>query len=249
MNKILTIILFVIFINSFSPIYSQSSLSFDFLNRTLGQNQTERDKSIQRLSSAVLLWTDDPATHAIFEKVKSHIDYLSVTVRSQQDLISYYNTKDGYLEQLSVSLQRIRELILKKSNGIYSPEDKEMVDSEIFFHYHGILKVISWAQFNTKPLFGSWMDDDQLVNRFKEVDFYTIEGLDRILGTVLSERAKQGAIVNTLNYRSKGFSNEQGNSHSFLSNGDTSFDSEISNLKRSEILFFSNLFLLKLQLQ
>ena len=85
MKIILRIIIFFIFINSLSPLYSQSSTSFDFLNRTLGQNQNERDKSIQRLSSATLLWTDDPASHAIFEKVKSHIDYLAVTMRSQQD--------------------------------------------------------------------------------------------------------------------------------------------------------------------
>jgi flagellin-like hook-associated protein FlgL len=247
MKKILLIL--VIFNLFIQVIYSQTNSSFSFLNRILGQNQAESDKSIQRLSSASLLWTDDPATHAIFEKVKSHIDYLSVNLRSQQDLISYYNTKDGYLEQLSDSLQRIRELILKKSNGIYGPDDRDMVDSEIFYHYQGILKVISWAQFNTKPLFGSWMDDNQMVNRFKEADFYTIEGLDRILGSVLSERAKQGAIVNTINYRSNGLSNEKLNSYSFLSHGDTSFDSEISNLKRSEIMFFSNLFLLKLQVQ
>ena len=147
------------------------------------------------------------------------------------------------------SLQRIRELILMKLNGIYSSDDRQIMDSEINNHYEGILKAISWAQFNTKPLFISWMDDKQIQNRFKEAEFYTIEGLDRILRSVLTERSRQSTLLNTLAFRAKGQRAEQGDSYKFLSMGDTDFALELSNLKKSEIIFFSNLFLLKLQVQ
>ncbi|MDA3940137.1 MAG: flagellin [Spirochaetia bacterium] len=247
--KNLLIIIITLFVLLSPDVYSQNTSSMDFLNRILGQNDLQRDKSFQRLSSGTLLWTDDPASQAIYEKVKSHIEYLSVNMRSQQDLVSYYQTREGYLELFVSSLQRIRELILMKSNGIYGPDDKEILDSEINHYYDGILKTISWAQFNTKPLFLSWMDDELVVDRFKEDDFYTLEGLDRILGTVLSERAKLGAILNTLAFRSNGLAKERENSQAFRSMGDTDFALELSNLKRSEIMFFSNLFLLKTQVQ
>lgn len=243
------IVVLVLFCISVPLVYSQNKTSFDFLNRTLEQTGIITDKSFKRLSSGTLLWTDDPASLAIYEKVKSHIDFLSVNIRNDQDIVSYYQTKDGYLEQFISSLQRIRELILIKSNGIYSSDDIEIIQSEIYNYYHGIIKTISWAQFNTKPLFSSWTDDDEILNRFKEAEFYTIGGLDRILKSVLSERARQGALINTLSYRSNGFSNESGNYNTFLSQGDINFDNEISNLKKSEIMFFSNLFLLQLQKQ
>jgi len=230
-------------------VYSQNRTSFNFLNRTLRQNGAITDKSYKRLSSGTLLWTDDPASLAIYEKVKSHIDFLSVNIRNDQDIGSYYQTKDGYLEQMISSLQRIRELIILKSNGIYNSDDIEIIQSEIYNYYQGIIKAISWAQFNAKPLFSSWTDDDQILNRFKEAEFYTISGLDRILKSVLSERARQGALINTLSYRSNGLSNESINYNSFLSQGDINFNNEILNLKKSEIMFLSNFFLLQLHTQ
>ena len=97
-------------------VYLQNKTSFDFLNRTLGQNGAITDKSYKCLSSGTILWTDDPVSSAIYDQVKSHIDFLSVNIRNDQDIVSYYQTKDGYLEQLTGSLQRIRELILLKSS-------------------------------------------------------------------------------------------------------------------------------------
>jgi flagellin len=167
--KNLLIIIITLFVLLSPDVYSQNTSSMDFLNRILGQNDLQRDKSFQRLSSGTLLWTDDPASQAIYEKVKSHIEYLSVNMRSQQDLVSYYQTREGYLELFVSSLQRIRELILMKSNGIYGPDDKEILDSEINHYYDGILKTISWAQFNTKPLFLSWMDDELVIDLKKMI--------------------------------------------------------------------------------
>ena len=249
MRQVLMIIIFSLFSLNVPGVYSQNHTDMNFLNRILGQNEMQSDKSMQRLPAGTLLWTDDPASSAIYEKVKSHIEYLSVNMRSQQDIVSYYQSRDGYLEVMVSSLQRIRELILMKSNGIYNSDDRQIMDSEINNHYEGILKAISWAQFNTKPLFISWMDDKQIQNRFKEAEFYTIEGLDRILRSVLTERSRQSTLLNTLAFRAKGQRAEQGDSYKFLSMGDTDFALELSNLKKSEIIFFSNLFLLKLQVQ
>ena len=202
---------------------------------------------MDRLSSGKLLWTDSPSSRAIYEKLESHINFLSMNVRNNEDMVSYYNSREGYLNTIGSTLQRIRELILQRSNSFYGPDDRDIIDSEIFIHYSGILKEISWAQFNTIPIFSSWMENEDLKNIFKEVHFYTLEGIDRILTAVISERARIGAITNTLKHKGKGMAIEAENTQSFQSQGDTDFALELSNMKRNEIMFFSNIFLLKHQ--
>ena len=202
---------------------------------------------MDRLSSGTLLWTDSPSSKAIYEQLEGHVNFLSMNMRNNNDVISYYNSREGYLANIGATLQRIRTLILKRSNSFYSSDDREIIDSEIYIHYSGIFNELSWAQFNTISMFSSWMENEDLKNRFKEANFYTLEGIDRILQSVLSERSRMGAIINTLNHKEKGLAIEKENTISFLSNGDTDFASEISNMKRNEILFFSNLFLLKIQ--
>lgn len=193
------------------------------------------------------MWTDSPSSRAIYERLESHVNFLSVNMRNNYDLISYYNSREGYLENIGSTLQRIRELILKRSNSFYSSDDREIIDSEIYIHYIGIINELSWAQFNTISMFSSWVENDELTNRFKESNFYSLEGIDRILQSVLSERTKIGAIINTVNHKNKGLAIERENTISFQSHGDTDFANELSNMKRNEILFFANLFLLKLQ--
>jgi flagellin-like hook-associated protein FlgL len=94
-------------------------------------------------------------------------------------------------------------------------------------------------------MFGSWMENEDLKSRFKEANFYTVKGVDRILQSVISERSLMGSIINTLEYKNRGLAVENENTQSFMSQGDTDFAVELSNLKNREILFFSNLFLLK----
>jgi len=168
-------------------------------------------------------------------------------MRSNEDLISYYNTREGYLEGIGDTLNRIRDLILKRSNSFYGPDDREIIDSEILIHYEGILGELSWAQFNTISMFGPWMESDDIKNRFKDGNFYTLEGIDRILQAVRAERSRIGAVTNTLKHKAAGMAIENENTMAFQSNGDTDFALELSKMKINEILFFSNLFLLRYQ--
>ncbi len=241
MKHIYIIICPILFVLNISSIYSQSNPSLNFLNQTI----TQSDKSMNRISSGTLLWTDSPSSSAIYEELESHIKFLSVNIRNNADLISYYRSREGYMDSITTTLQQIRDLIFKRSSSFNGPDEREIIDSEIFIHYSGILNEISWAQFNTISMFGSWMENKDLKNRFKEGNFYTLKGIDRILKAVISERSRMGAISNTLKHREDGLAIEQENSISFQSNSDTDFALELSNMQRNEILFFSNIFLLK----
>lgn len=224
-----------------SRLFSQNSASFNYLNQTIAQNDT----SMNRLSSGKLLWTDSPSTRAIYEKLESHINFLSMNMRNNEDMVSYYSSREGYLDSIGETLQRIRDLIMKRSDSFLGPDDREIIDSEIFIHYEGILRELSWAQFNTVPMFARWMESEDLKDRFREGNFYTLQGIDRIMQSVLTERSRIGAIVNTLEHKDWGMAIEHENTMAFQSIGDADFAVELSNMLRNEILFFSNLFLLR----
>ncbi len=74
MKNILTVIIFVLFCIYVPLVYSQNKTSFDFLNRTLGQNGIITDNSFKRLSSGTLLWKDD---NEISNLKKSEIMFFS----------------------------------------------------------------------------------------------------------------------------------------------------------------------------
>ncbi len=138
-------------------------------------------------------------------------------------------------------------MIMMKSNPVYSDEDRALLDSEIYLQYEGIMKTLSWAQFNTKPIFESWMDDEDIHERLKEERFYSLEGVDRILSAVIRERAGHGALENSLELQIQGMGTEKDNALYSLGQGDADFSQELSKLMAGEIRFFSDFFLLDMK--
>ena len=74
---------------------------------------------------------DDAAGLAIASKLKRNGNGLDVASNNISDGIGVANIQDGALGTIQDSLQRIRELSLKASNGIYGSDDKEMFQEEI----------------------------------------------------------------------------------------------------------------------
>lgn len=81
-------------------------------------------KRIQRAS-------DDAAGFVIAQKLLKESNGLNVGARNIQDGIGVANIQDGALGTMQDSLQRIRELSIQASNGIYTDSDKQAIQSEI----------------------------------------------------------------------------------------------------------------------
>lgn len=73
--------------------------------------------------------------------------------KNTQDGISFIQTADGYIEETMSILQRIRELSIKASNGIYSNTDRLYMQTEVSGLIDEIDKIASQAQFNTLKIF------------------------------------------------------------------------------------------------
>lgn len=83
-------------------------------------------KSMEKLSSGERINKagDDAAGLAISEKMRAQIRGLNQASKNITDGVSFIQTTEGYLNETTDILQRIRELAVQGSNGIYSDEDR-----------------------------------------------------------------------------------------------------------------------------
>ena len=89
--------------------------------RQLNRSQTSMMTAVERLSSGLRVnrAKDDAAGLAIAEKFTSQIRGLTQAVRNANDGISFVQTAEGALEEVSNALQRMRELAIQSANGTY----------------------------------------------------------------------------------------------------------------------------------
>lgn len=119
-------------------------------NRVLKFNVWEVDKSMEKLSSGLRINRagDDPSGLAVSEKMRTQIQGLRQAERNTEDGMSFIQTTEGYLQQMSDIIQRIRILAVQSANGIYSPSDRQLIQIEVSQLVDEIDRIASQAEFN-----------------------------------------------------------------------------------------------------
>jgi len=127
--------------HNISSIFSQRSLRLDNL---------AADKNIEKLSSGMRINRagDDASGLAVSEKMRAQINGIRRAEKNVQDAISFIQTTEGYLEETTQILQRIRELSVQAANGIYSVEDRMQIQVEVSQMVAEVDRIASHAQFN-----------------------------------------------------------------------------------------------------
>lgn len=126
------------------------NISAIFANRVLKFNNWHINKDIEKLSSGLRINRagDDASGLAVSEKMRSQIRGMRRAARNAEDGISFIQTTEGYLQEIQDILQRIRELAVQSSNGIYTDEDRMQMQVEISQLVDEVDRVASHAQFN-----------------------------------------------------------------------------------------------------
>jgi flagellin len=62
--------------------------------------------------------------------------------------MSFVQTAEGYLNQSAQIIQRIRVLSIQAANGIYSPEDRQLIQVEVSALIDEVDRIASQAEFN-----------------------------------------------------------------------------------------------------
>ena len=126
------------------------NMSAMFAQRTNGTNNLNAQKNMEKLSSGQRINRagDDASGLAVSEKMRSQIRGLNQAAQNTQNGISFIQTTEGYLQETTDIVQRIRELAVQASNGIYADEDRMQIQVEVSQLVAEVERIASQAQFN-----------------------------------------------------------------------------------------------------
>ena len=126
------------------------NMSSMYANRTLGINNDQVQGNIEKLSSGQRINRagDDASGLAVSEKMRMQIRGLNQAQKNIQNGVSFIQATEGYLQETTDILGRIRELSIQSANGIYSDEDRMQIQVEVSQLIDEVDRIASSAQFN-----------------------------------------------------------------------------------------------------
>ena len=220
------------------------------------QQAMERLSTGKRINSA----KDDAAGLAIANSMTSQIRGMNQAIRNANDGISFAQTADGALNEVTNMLQRIRELAVQSASGTYSDDDRANLQAEVTELGAQIDTIISDTTFNGVTVFGSsdvtidiqtgYGSADQTTLTVTGLDVSAASGadisagdasvlddVDDALAAVATTRASLGAGQSRLESVVNNLSNNVANLSDARSRiEDADFSAETTNLARAQIL-------------
>ncbi len=123
-------------------------------HRVLKFQHEEVSKNMEKLSSGMRINRagDDASGLAVSEKMRSQINGLRQAERNAQDGMSMIQTAEGYIGSLNDVLQRIRVLSVQAANGVYTANDRQMIQVEVSQLVDEVDRIASQAEFNKQAL-------------------------------------------------------------------------------------------------
>jgi len=121
-----------------------------YAQRQTGVVESSLQQSIEKLSSGQRINRagDDASGLAVSEKMRSQIRGLNQAGQNIQNGVSFIQATEGYLTETTDIIQRLRELSIQASNGIYSAEDRMQIQVEVSQLVDEVNRIASHAQFN-----------------------------------------------------------------------------------------------------
>jgi flagellin len=122
--------------------------------RNLSKSQASLANSMQRLSSGLRINSakDDAAGLAISDRMSAQIRGMNQAVRNANDGISFSQTAEGALGEMTNILQRMRELSVQSANGTNSTEDRTALNAEFTELKDEIERISTDTKFNGQVL-------------------------------------------------------------------------------------------------
>lgn len=184
------------------------NMSAFFASRIEGINSKNLQESMAKLSSGERINKagDDSAGLAISEKMRSQIRGLNQSSRNVSDAVSFVQTTEGYLQETTDILQRIRELAVQSANGIYSDEDRMQISVELSQLVAEVDRIAESAEFNgQKLLTGRFSKESEYVMQF-QVGANSDQNIRAYIGTMtasaLGLKGAQGDESNIISVNS-----------------------------------------------
>ncbi|MHC5064467.1 MAG: flagellin N-terminal helical domain-containing protein [Planctomycetota bacterium] len=123
--------------------------------RNLSQVNGRLEGNFRRLATGLRISTaaDDAAGLAISERMKAQIRSASQNKRNANDGISFVQTAEGALNEVSNILVRLRELAIQSANGTFGAADQDTLQQEFASLVSEIDRIGDSTEFNGVNLF------------------------------------------------------------------------------------------------
>ena len=166
--------------------------------------------------------SDDAAGLSIANIMKKQSNGLDVGASNVRDGIGVANIKDGALGTMQESLQRIRELSVKASNGINGASEKSMIQDEIDQLLQDIERTAVGTRYNEMKLMDGSMADMHIASnpdgtgmriqmenvtlKALGIEGYNVTGsfdigdIDAAMDKISAARSNVGARTNAMEY-------------------------------------------------
>lgn len=186
------------------------NMSSMYANRTLGVNSGNVQGNIEKLSSGQRINKagDDASGLAVSEKMRMQIRGLNQAQKNIQNGISFIQATEGYLQETTDILGRIRELSIQSANGIYSDEDRMQIQVEVSQLIDEVDRIASSAQFNGMNMLTGAFASDSVSGRIMQFH----------VGANVDQNAR--VYIGTMTAQSLGLVGLQGDSTAKLSISD-----------------------------
>ncbi len=101
--------------------------------RSLTLSQEAQQTAMERLSSGVRInrAKDDAAGMSVADNMTMQIRGLNAAIRNSNDAISYVQTAEGALQEITEMGQRIRELAVQADSGTLNSSQQDAIDLEV----------------------------------------------------------------------------------------------------------------------
>ncbi|MCQ2578173.1 MAG: flagellin [Treponema sp.] len=175
--------------------HNMSSL---YADRVLNISNDSIMKNMEKLSSGEKINRagDDASGLAVSEKMRSQIRGLNQASKNIMNGVSFIQTTEGYLQETTDILQRVRELAVQSANGIYSDEDRMQIQVEVSQLVAEVDRIASTAQFNgMNMLTGRFAENADSVMQFQigaNMDQNTRVFIGTMTATALGLKGAQG---------------------------------------------------------
>lgn len=248
-------------------LYVNTNISSLNAQRQLINSSGALDTSFQRLSSGFRINSaaDDAAGLQITNRMTSQIMGLNQAVSNAQDGISVSQVAEGALQEVTNSLQRIRQLAIQSQNGINTSQDRMALQKEVSALKTEINRIAETTQFagqnllngdyNERFLVGANAGQNISINLSKQgftlaqmnIEDLTVAtnggasaslgALDMAISAIGAARADLGAIQNRFQSTIRNLSNISENVSAARSRiMDTDFAKETAELTRNQII-------------
>lgn len=190
------------------------NLSAMFASRFEGMNTKALQSSAEKLSSGQQINSakDGAAELAISEAMRSQIRGLNRASKNIGDGISFIQVAEGYLQETTDVLQRIRELAVQSANGIWDDSSRMQIQVEVSQLVAEVDRIASSAQFNGMNLLtGRFSKDSETVMQFQigaNVDQNIRAYIGTMTATALGLKGIQGETENTISINSPDEANQ-----------------------------------------